>query len=122
MTLPGHTAEVSLYRSKRPYGGDTRRGRSTAAGIVAQDCSEDCARDWMLCNIGCGAGSAGVGALICLGVCGVVLGICFNKCPVPGGGGVGGGGGCCPPGRRCCGSCATGRCDDVCVGPHQSCP
>ncbi len=29
---------------------------------------------------------------------------------------------CCPSGRRCCGSCASGRCDDVCVGPDQSCP
>ncbi len=42
--------------------------------------------------------------------------------PCSGGGGGGGGGGCCPPGRRCCGSCASGRCDDACIGPGQSCP
>jgi hypothetical protein len=30
--------------------------------------------------------------------------------------------GCCPPGKRCCGSCETGRCDDVCIGPGQQCP
>jgi hypothetical protein len=30
--------------------------------------------------------------------------------------------GCCPPGYRCCGSCATGRCDDRCVRPPQVCP
>lgn len=29
---------------------------------------------------------------------------------------------CCPPGKRCCGSCETGRCDDVCIGPGQQCP
>ena len=29
---------------------------------------------------------------------------------------------CCPPGWRCCGSCASGECDDVCVRPGQSCP
>jgi hypothetical protein len=27
--------------------------------------------------------------------------------------------GCWPPGRRCCGSCASGRCDDVCIGPRM---
>jgi hypothetical protein len=29
---------------------------------------------------------------------------------------------CCPTGWRCCGSCESGQCDDVCVRPGQSCP
>ena len=27
-----------------------------------------------------------------------------------------------PPGWRCCGSCDSGQCDDVCVRLGQSCP
>jgi large repetitive protein len=46
----------------------------------------------------------------------------YNSATTGGGGGGGGGGGCCPRGKRCCGSCESGNCDDVCVGPGQSCP
>src|SRR5262245_20261693 len=73
---------------------------------------------------------------------GAVYGVCKDCLPgwirdiinlfESGGGGGGGGGGgpipCCPPGRRCCGTCQVrpdGRglfCDDICVGPGQSCP
>src|SRR5262249_41910762 len=40
--------------------------------------------------------------------------ICRLVCPPPPS--------CCPPGQMCCGSCASGRCDDVCISPGQSCP
>jgi hypothetical protein len=29
---------------------------------------------------------------------------------------------CCPSGWHCCGSCASGRCDDICVPPGRLCP
>src|SRR5437016_10432768 len=123
MNMPRFTAEVSVYKSTRLYRGYSGRTRLGTASNVVAAASE--------CEIACGVADAA--ALAICAALGFPLGIpcsivaqaaavaCLASCQ-GGGGGGGGGGGCCPPGKRCCGSCASGKCDDFCVGPHQSCP
>jgi hypothetical protein len=124
MNMPRFTAEVSLYKTSQMYRGPRSQPAGDAgSNVVTQqlDCGTQCAITWQLCNIGC-AVAGGPFLPFCLAACGVRFALCLDDCPSGGGGGGGGGGGCCPRGRRCCGSCESGKCDDVCVGPGQSCP
>jgi hypothetical protein len=126
MALPGYAAEASLYRTSRSYrGASGGPADDSGLAVTAQQiaCDDLCAIKWQVCNIGC-AISGGILLPFCLAGCGVAFGLCLDDCPSGGGGGGGGGGtsGCCPAGRRCCGSCASGKCDDACIGPGQSCP
>lgn len=123
MALPGYAAEASLYRTSGSYrGAPSSPIGDVGLNVVAQqlDCGTLCAIKWQVCNIGC-AISGGIFLPFCLAGCGVAFGLCLSDCP-SGGGGGGGTSGCCPPGRSCCGSCESGRCDDACVLPGQSCP
>jgi hypothetical protein len=130
MALPGYTADATLYKTMRSY-----RRHSSASGfsstpiIVAQDlgsCTALCAVRWQISNALCSS-SIGVPPLfvLCLAGAGIAFGLCLDSCtksnplppnpdPPPQG--------CCPSGQRCCGSCESGRCDDVCVGAGQACP
>ncbi len=142
MNMPGFTAETSLYKTVNRY-------VQSAYGVALSDGSPtvipqgDC--PWWkfggcifavgACTAGCVA--TGPGFAVCLGLCLGAAGAigCIACAGLSAadeaaarqaangvGGGGGGGGGCCPPGRRCCGSCASGQCDDICIGPGQSCP
>jgi hypothetical protein len=125
MGLPGYTAaEASLYRTTRVYWRVAAApGGYAGPNVVAQDqgsCSNLCAGRWALCNVLC----AETGPFLlpfCLGACFWDFTSCLNGCP-PDSGEPPPPTGCCPPGRSCCGSCASGKCDDVCIGPGQSCP
>jgi hypothetical protein len=101
MTMPGFSAETSTYKSTDLY-----RRYGVAASIIGapkvNPAQTDCEP---LCAAACTAATVA----------------CLVKCQ-GGDGDGGGGGGCCPPGRTCCGSCASGKCDDACIGPGQSCP
>ena len=122
MNMLGFTGEASLYKTTQSYRGTRRRPAGGAGSTVVTqqlDCDNKCAIKWQLCNIGCAAGS-GPFVPFCLAGCGYSFYSCLDDCPSGGGGG--GPPGCCPRGRRCCGSCASGRCDDACIGPGQSCP
>jgi hypothetical protein len=133
MTLPGYTAEASLYRTSVHYRGKHHAGRQGYGnlGVAPQACSGFkvlvCNPAILACNL-CLAFFPSVPLVLgcyaaCLGGLYAYCGDCLDLIDVPSNGGGGsGGGGCCPRGRRCCGSCASGTCDDVCVGPGQSCP
>jgi hypothetical protein len=133
MAMPGYTADASLYKTSVHYRGKHHAGRQSYGnvGVSPQACSGFkvlvCNPLIFACNlclallpnvplvVGCYAGCLGGLYLYCRD--------CLDLIDVPSNGGGGsGGGGCCPRGRRCCGSCASGTCDDVCVGPGQSCP
>ena len=139
--MPGFTAETSLYQTSNRYqlavGGIFRSNGNTV--VIPQGCgwikSITCggaiAGCVVLCTSACLGGPVACGAcwVGCLGIS--LYGFCRDCIPDiggggdgggSGGGGGGGGSGCCPPGRRCCGSCASGRCDDACISPGQSCP
>jgi hypothetical protein len=144
MSMPGFTAETSLYQTNNLYrsavGGFLNNWNTTVTpqgcGILKGiTCGVAIAGGTVLCTSACLAGPAPcvgcwTGALAIVG-----YGFCRDCIPAwmralidvfdgggSGGGGGGGGGGCCPPGRTCCGSCESGRCDDACIGPGQSCP
>ena len=82
-----------------------------------------CDREFINCVFPIGYGPT---ALTAMGGVARVFGAIFtgklllNGCP-PDSGGPPPPPGCCPPGRSCCGSCASGKCDDICIGPGQSC-
>lgn len=117
--MPGFTADVSLYHSDGLYRGKSVTSEYASNGIFLQDtnsCMGECTGKLWLCVL------TQLGQLGSIG-CALDFNNCNNSCvpppydgpttPVPQG--------CCPTGKRCCGSCASGRCDDVCVGAGQSC-
>lgn len=138
MNLPGFSAEASVYKTSRLY-----RGYAGTGNLEARVYAPATRLDWTVSD--CTGNSTPPG---CTDVCTIScflwwcwISDCSRKCcyqvspdqiqceienfdgpcpaapppppPPPG---------CCPPGRRCCGSCASGTCDDICVSPGQQCP
>jgi hypothetical protein len=138
MYVPGYTADASLYRSARMYRpfnsvkltqATAAAPRLTLAQVSGTDCIALCQAVEASCAVACLW--AGPGLPACEVACAVADTACVLLCPpgpADGGGGFGGGPRrCCPPGTRCCGACVPlpskgFQCDDVCVGPHESCP
>ncbi len=108
MNMPGFTAENSNYKSNTYYGSVTGLTHLRQTEVVLVHPASGC----------CPPGKYCCGEVCCLNSQACLFGNCL-----PGGGGGGGSsGGCCPRGQTCCGSCESGTCDDVCIGPGQFCP
>ena len=152
MSMPGFTAEASLYRTTNHYVASAAGGSAgVGAELVPQDCGLFkeifCSVAVAACVAACGALCLDGGPAACAGCATIAMGGLFVTCKdclpgfiqaliniFEGGGGGGGGGGgppqCCPPGRTC--SCG-GRCvrqtdgsircvGGLCLAPHQACP
>jgi hypothetical protein len=123
MSMPGFAAEASLFKGSSSYYGSVRASRVGAAIVPQQDsgCTVSCL-DWVGCNNKCGSWPPGLSNYGCWLDClapsiNCLQGTCYQPPPA----------GCCPRdpwGREytCCGSCETGKCDDVCVPPGLECP
>jgi hypothetical protein len=148
MKMPGFTAETSLYKTNNHYrlnaiGSSLSAGNTTVTpqgcGIGETIfCGTAIAGGSVLCVSACLAGPApcvtcwtGVLAIVGYGFCrDCIPGWMRAVIDIFDSGSGGGGGGsspppppsCCPRGQRCCGSCASGTCDDACISPGQSCP
>src|SRR6516162_9793672 len=122
MTVPRFNADASLYLGHRSYYGGVGASRVGApAAVVAQQdagCTVLCS-DWIRCKQQCGNWPPGLGNYHCWLNCLAPTIDCLQGSTCYGGGGVGE---CCPSGYRCCGSCESGKCDDVCIPPGHVCP
>ena|SRR5713226_5851689 len=149
MGIPGFHAGASVYHTNLKYiGGPSRSGENTTvypqacacpdvADSVCPLCAFPLANAEALCLplllFGCDAflkcifGQLVVLAPFCLGTAtGPAPGcLAFAKevfCAPDGSVGPPPPPGCCPQGFKCCGSCATGKCDDRCVPEGAQCP
>jgi hypothetical protein len=140
MTMPGFTAEVSLYENRRPYRGysaPSGTGRMGNHSLVApQACG---AFKSLACNglilgcVACAAFTPNVPAMVgCFAAClGTFYGYCRDcidvlDVPETGGGGGGGGGGVSPAGgtcfpNKCCEWGDNGECT-LCIPRTAACP
>jgi|GEM_PF-2407220 hypothetical protein len=110
MNMAGFTAEISLYKTGRSYGGYSGTlGFDTASTVIAQqfDCDTNCVIS--LCRRGCGVNP------VCLIECLLDAQSCFSGCSS----GSGGGGGCAS--GVCCERDDRGRCV-ICKPVNGECP
>ena len=145
MTVPGFTAEVSLYDTNECYRlaggihGNTAVIPQGCGFLETLVCAQFAAGCTVLCLSVCADGDL-ADCAACVGICLPPVAAACKDCVVEliedligsSGGGGGGGGGpipCCPPSRpHCCGTCQPrpdGKglfCDDVCIGPGMHCP
>jgi len=124
MTLPGFTADASLYRTMNLYRSGISANTSTGprAGLVSPqlDCGLICFGEFLACAAGCAFLDP-----LCDAGCAITYGLCLANCPSSGGGGGGGPPPCCPLGTscRCGGRCVPGKgcIGGACLRPGESC-